>query len=104
MHRAKYKEARNKINSEYTLSRSKISSVKLKIKGCALAKDPEQSWMIINELLGKTNKANNVSQLEIDESIISGDIKIAESLNDYFVSIGTKLASEIVNSSTDPNR
>jgi hypothetical protein len=32
----------------------------------------------MNELLGKNNKGNNISQLKLDETIISDDIKIAE--------------------------
>ena len=72
-----------------------------KIKDCAQAKDPKQSWKLINELLGKNNRGNNISQLKIDETIISDDIKNAESLNAYFVSIGAKLASAIENNSLD---
>ena len=40
-------------------------------------------------------------QLKIDETVISDDIKIAESFSAYFASIGVKLASEIENNSLD---
>jgi hypothetical protein len=70
-------------------------------KHCARVKDPKQSCKLINEFLGKDNRANNISQLKIDETIISHDMKIAESFNAYFVSIGAKLAAEIESNSLD---
>ena len=65
-----------------------------KINDCAQAKDPKQRWKLINELLGKNNKANNIAQLKTDDTIITDDRMIAESFNDYFVNIGAKLANE----------
>ena len=73
-----------------------------KINDCAQAKDPKQSWKLINELLGKNNKANNIAQLKIDNTIITDGRMIAESFNDYFVNIGAKLANEIENNTLDP--
>jgi hypothetical protein len=98
-HWDKYKEIRNKVNTE--MYKAKKNFFCKKIKDCDLAKDPKQSWKLINELLGKNNRGNNISQLKIDETIISDDIKIAESFNNYFVSIGAELASEIENNSLD---
>ena len=74
MYWAKYKEARNKVDS--LMYKPKENFYCEKIKDCTLAKDHKKSWGWINELLGKNSKANNVSQLNIDENIISENIKI----------------------------
>ena len=101
MHWVTYKKIRNKVNAE--LYKAKRSFFCKKINDCAQAKDPKQSWKLINELLGKNNRANNVAQLKTDDIIITNDRKIAESFNDYFVNIGAKLANEIENNLLDSN-
>ena len=60
MHWVRYKEIRNKVNAE--LYKAKRDFFCKKINDCAQAKDPKQSWKLINELLGKNNKANNIAQ------------------------------------------
>ena len=50
--------------------------------------------MLINSLLGRNNKLNNVSVLSFNENEISDSKSIAEVFNDYFVNIGGKLAEE----------
>ena len=49
---------------------------------------------LVNSLLGKNAKFNNVNELLIDGISVSDPTFIAEELNDYFISIGSKLASE----------
>ena len=66
-----------------------------KIDDCAQSKDIGESWKLINSLLRKNRKSNNVPQLKIDDITISDDNLIAESLNDFFVNIGKELASVI---------
>ncbi|CAB4021886.1 Hypothetical predicted protein, partial [Paramuricea clavata] len=99
MHWIKFRAIRNKVNSE--LKKAKKNYFCNKIKDCVRVKDPKQSWKLINNLLGKNNKSNNISQLKVEDVIISDDIKIAESFNDFFVNIGAKLANEIEINSTD---
>ena len=89
----KYKELRNKVNSE--IRKAKSIYFCNRINDCAQSKDIGQSWKVINNLLGKNRKSNNIPQLKIDDIIISDDNLIAESLNDFFINIGAKLASEI---------
>ena len=55
---------------------------------------PKKTWKLINSLLGKNAKSNNVNELLIDGISVSDPTFIAEELNDYFISIGSKLASE----------
>ena len=91
-HWMKYKELRNKVNSE--IRKAKSIYFCNRINDCAQSKDIGQSWKVINNLLGKNRKSNNIPQLKIDDIIISDDNLIAESLNDFFINIGAKLASE----------
>ena len=62
----------------------------------------KHSWQLINNLLGKNEKSNNISQLKCDGTVISDDITKAEALNDFFVNIGMNLATEHV-SHASPN-
>ena len=61
----------------------------------AETKDPKQSWHhIINHLLGKNYKSNNIPQIKVGETIISDNLMIAEASNDFLVSIGPKRSDE----------
>ena len=53
-----------------------------------------KSWSLINSLIGKTSKDNNITELCVDDSSTSDDCVIAETFNEFFISIGSKLASE----------
>ena len=93
-HWIKYKEIRNKVNSE--IRKAKTMFFCNKFEECAQSKDPGQSWKLINDLLGKNRKSNNISQLKIDDvTTISDDKLLAETFNEFFVNIGTTLTSEI---------
>ena len=48
----------------------------------------KHSWKLINILLGKNKKSNNISQLKCDDVVISDDTLKAEAFNDFFVNIG----------------
>ena len=47
--------------------------------------------------MGKNAKSNNINELLIDDISVSDPTFIVEELNDYFISIGSKLASEYEN-------
>ena len=64
-HWIKYKELRNKVKSEIRKAETMFFCDKL--EECAQSKDPGQSWKLINNLLGKNTKSNNISQLKIDD-------------------------------------
>ncbi len=63
----------------------------------------KHSWKLINILLGKNKKSNNISQLKRDDVVISDDTLKAEAFNDFFVNIGVNLANEIENDSPCTN-
>ena len=49
---------------------------------------------LINTLLGRKRKLNNVKQLIIDDTIISDDKLIVESFNEYFINVGINIGAE----------
>ena len=60
--------------------------------------DPKKTWRLTNSLLGKMlSPTNNVNELLIYGISVSDPTFIAEELNDYFISIGSKLAWEYEN-------
>ncbi len=84
LHWAKYKDTRNKVNSELCKAKKCYFCDKFEI--CAQTKDPKQSWHRINHLLDKNYKSGNIPQLIIDDTIISDNLLIAETFNDFFLS------------------
>lgn len=52
------------------------------------------AWTLINTLLEKNNKPNNLSELSVNDNLESDPKSMAEALNDYFVNIGLTLAAE----------
>ncbi|CAB4005710.1 Hypothetical predicted protein [Paramuricea clavata] len=101
IHWEKFKEIRNKVNSE--LTKAKTACFCNKFENCAQSKDMKHSWKLINILLGKNKKSNNISQLKCDDVVISDDTLKAEAFNDFFVNIGVNLANEIENDSLCTN-
>ena len=92
IHWSKYRDIRSKLHQE--MRSAKKTYFCEKIKTCAQARDQGKSWFLINNLLGKNTQKNNITELLIDHVPTSDDSLIAETLNEYFVTIGLKLASE----------
>ena len=65
-----------------------------KINDCPRSNDPKEAWTLINILLGKNNKPNNLSELSVNDNLVPDTKSMAETLNDYFVNIGPMLAAE----------
>ena len=95
LHWQKFQLLRNKVNIEIRNAKSKYFHDK--ITDCSVMNDPRKTWKLINSLLGKNAKSNNVNELLIDGIFVSDPKSIAEELNDYFISIGSKLAAEYEN-------
>ncbi len=100
-HWSKYKDTRNKVNSELYKAKKRYYCDKFEV--CAQTKDPKQSWHHItcNHLLGKNYKSSNIRELIIGDITISDDLLTAEAFNDFFVSIGPKLSAEIDHDAMD---
>lgn len=52
-------------------------------------------WQIMNELVVKNKKQNEIDSLSIDNIITHDKDVICNSFNDYFVKIGNDLANKI---------
>ena len=62
----------------------------------------KKSWSTINDILCKKGKKTNFPVFfKIDDNIINNNTSIANKFNDFFTTIGSKLASEI---QTSPHR
>ena len=57
--------------------------------------DLKSAWKTINMVLNKKSKTTQVATLEVDGSLISDNDSIAESMNNFFCSIGNTLSGEI---------
>ena len=88
---------RNKVNVEMRNAKSKYFHDK--ITDCSVMNDPKKTWKLINSLLGKNNKSNNVNELLVDGTSVSDPKSIADAFNDYFIGIGSRLAAEYVDES-----
>ena len=66
------------------------------------ANNSKNSWRAINKLLNKKPKSTQVTQLNVDDQVITGDRNIADCFNQYFSPIGCKLSESIQNINIEP--
>ena len=59
-------------------------------------------FRVIRHTVCKATKTTKIDYININDTIINDKQKISEALNDYFVSIGEKLANEIQPSKNTP--
>ena len=88
-----YRKAGNTFNLEIRLAKKKYFCDK--INECAQINNPRKSLSLINDLFGKKRKSNNITELHANDVIISEDNLIAVTFNDFFIHVGSELASEI---------
>ena len=55
----------------------------------------KETWKTINQLVNKRSKTTNISSLQEDNKVLTGCEGIAESMNQYFCSIGQNLSAKI---------
>ena len=66
-------------------------------------KNPRKTWMLIDDLSSrKCGRALNISEIEVNNELIISAVEMAEVSNDYFETIGSNLASEIQQSTIEP--
>ncbi len=92
-----YKRCKNKLNK--LIKKTKEEYFKTKLSN---ANNSKESWQAINELLNKKPKTTHVTQLNVDDQVITGDTNIADCFNQYFSSIGCKLSNNVQNINVDP--
>ena len=92
-----YKRCKNKLNKLIKMTKEEYFKTKL-----SNANNSKNSWQAINELLNKKPKSTQVTQLNVDDQVITGDRNIADCFNQYFSSIGCKLSESIQNINIEP--
>ena len=86
-----YREARNKVNSLNIQLKKQYFSTKIsECKG-----NMKESWKTINELLNKRSKSCNIDCIKDSGNAIVNRKEISNTMNNFFCTIGEKLASKI---------
>ena len=93
-----YQSFRNRVNIE--IRKNKTSYFREKNAECN-KNDAKNTWKLINSLMSRNNKSNLIKEIKVDDQIISENNEIAEAFNDYFINIGTKLASDVTRLSSN---
>ena len=94
----KYKTLRNELTSALRNSELKHYSTELELNKFDLHK----TWGVLRVIIGKD--ANNLKpklQFQVNDKYVTDSLEIANSFNEFFVSIGPKLADKIL-STTNP--
>lgn len=82
----------NEVDVEIRHAKSKF--FREKINDCSRSSDPNTAWTLINSLLSKNSETSFCSELSVNDKKVSDPKAVAEAFNDYFVSIGPRLAAE----------
>ena len=93
-----YKKARNRINK--MIKNSKQKYFQNYIDGNR--GNPKKMWDGINQLLGKGSKTTHVTSLNVGTTNVTNKTNIAESMNEYFTSIGPNLATQVPGTDIEP--
>ena len=64
--------------------------------------DSDSTWKLTNNLLGKNNKSNNPTMINFNRRDITDHEEMCIIFNNYFVNMGTNLASAISDDGPDP--
>ena len=90
---ADYKIFRNEVSTQ--IQNSKQASYKSKIE--AGKDDPKSTWKFFKEFSASNKKKDNTDcfKLNIDDKLITNTKEIADTFNDYFVKIASKLKEPI---------
>ena len=64
--------------------------------------DSASTWKLTNNLLGRNNKSNNPTMINFNRRDITDHEEMCIIFNNYFVNMGTNLASAITDDGPDP--
>ena len=62
--------------------------------------NPKESWQTINRILGRGHNKSSISSIRQNDNIICGSNEIAETFNEYFSTIGDKIANSVDSGNT----
>ena len=91
LHQA-FQQIRNKVTYGIRKLRSDYYSKKIKES----SGDIRSTWKILKEITNNANKSTSINEIIIDGKVVSNGKGISDALNHHFVSIGNKLAGEIL--------
>lgn len=94
--KAKYLSYRSKLKKVLRKAEQKYYSDKFK----QFSGNIRETWRLIGSVLNTNPQGDTVNFLNINGATITNKQEIVENFNEYFVSIGSRLASKIPNSST----
>ena len=86
-----YRQTRNKVNMLNMELRGEFFTTKIASQNG----DLKSAWKTINTVLNKKSKATQIATLEVDGSLISDSNSTAESMNNFFCSIGNTRSGKI---------
>ena len=86
-----YRQTRNKVNALNIILKREFFTNQIASQNG----DLNSVWKTINMALHKKSKTTQIAALEVDGSLISDSKSIAESMNNFFWSIGNTLSSKI---------
>ena len=87
----RYKKYRNKLTTTIRLSRKMHYSNEMNKN----KNDINTVWKLINDLIGKNNKADNTESYSHNNEQLTNPTEICDTFNKYFTNIGPKLAEKI---------
>ena len=91
-----YKTARNVVSCTLQMDKQLYySNLLYKYKH-----NPKESWQTINRILGRGHNKSSISSIRQNDNIISGSNEIAETFNEYFSTIGDKIANSVDSGNT----
>jgi hypothetical protein len=59
------------------------------------ASNPKKTWETLNEILGKNSKSETVDKISVNGTISSDPSEIANTFNNFFVSIGQEISNSV---------
>ena len=59
-------------------------------------------WQTINKLLNRQSKSTTINKIKANGTDAIGDINVTQEFNNYFCSVGPKLANDIPSTDIDP--
>ena len=90
-HWQQFRELRNQVNSQIKLAKSKYYQDSVN----ANKDNPSDLWKTLNNLTSRNKSGTNPTCIISEEKPVTDQKSIATILNEYFTSIGTKLADKI---------
>ena len=64
--------------------------------------NPKKTWELLNDVLGRSKSKRNLNISNVERNLCSDPLKIAHSINSYFVNVGYSLEQDIPQSAKNP--